>query len=223
MEESLQGVCSMTTTMALQNNGTSGETDPHRRRFLIAATSVVGAAAVVGAAVPFVASWRPSAKARVAGGPVRIDVGKLGPGEILGPLPEWRGQPIFVVHRTPEMLAALETSQLSLVDPRSDRAEQQPAYAMNPWRSREEHRAFVVLVGICTHLGCVPKYHGEVAPQPFDANWQGGFFCPCHGSKFDLAGRVHTGVPAPSNLVVPPHVFESDAILVVGMDEAGAA
>ncbi|MEE4298219.1 MAG: ubiquinol-cytochrome c reductase iron-sulfur subunit [Pseudomonadales bacterium] len=213
----------MTTTDVLQNPAAPGEIDPERRRFLIGATSVVGAAAVVGAAVPFVASWQPSAKARAAGGPVRIDVGKLGPGEILGPIPEWRGQPIFVVHRTPPMLAALEATDVVLVDPLSERASQQPAYAANPWRSRAEHRAFVVLVGICTHLGCSPKYYGEVGPQPFEANWQGGFFCPCHGSKFDLAGRVYTGVPAPSNLVVPPHMFESDAVLVVGMDEEGQA
>ncbi|MEE4381259.1 MAG: ubiquinol-cytochrome c reductase iron-sulfur subunit [Pseudomonadales bacterium] len=213
----------MTTTLTLQPPTVSGEIDPERRRFLIGATTVLGAAAAVGAAVPFVASWKPSAKAQAAGGPVRIDVGKLGPGELLGPIPEWRGQPIFVVHRTAGMLEALERSTLSLVDPRSERAEQQPPYAANPWRAREDHRAFVVLVGICTHLGCSPKYYGEVGPQPFDADWQGGFFCPCHGSKFDLAGRVYTGVPAPSNLVVPPHLFESDAVLVVGMDEGGPA
>jgi ubiquinol-cytochrome c reductase iron-sulfur subunit len=213
----------MTEGAVLQAPGGPDELALERRRFLIGATLVLGGAAALGAAIPFVASWQPSAKARAAGGPVRIDVGKLAPGEMLGPVPEWRGQPIFVIHRTPEALAGLEHSNVPLVDPASERASQQPAYAANVWRAREGHRAIAVLVGICTHLGCSPKYHGEVGPQPFDDDWQGGFFCPCHGSKFDLAGRVHQGVPAPTNLVVPPHMFETDAVLVVGADETGTA
>lgn len=199
-----------------------GEVNLERRRFLIGATAVVGGAGVVGAAVPFLASWAPSAKARAAGAPVAVDVSKLQPGEMLGPLPEWRGKPIFVVRRTDDVLASLETSEISLADRESERVSQQPAYAANPWRAREEQKAISVLVGICTHLGCSPKYYGEVGPQAFDANWQGGFFCPCHGSKFDQAGRVYAGVPAPSNLEVPPYMFESDGVIIVGQDEETA-
>ncbi|MCA1792191.1 MAG: ubiquinol-cytochrome c reductase iron-sulfur subunit [Thioalkalivibrio sp.] len=158
-----------------------GEVNLARRRFLIGATSVVGGLGVVGAAVPFLASWQPSAKARALGAPTRVDIGKLGRGEMLGPLPEWRGKPIFVVNRTDENIS--------------------------------------VLVGICTHLGCSPKYYGEIEPQPFEADWKGGYFCPCHRSKFDLASRVYTGVPAPSNLEVPPYMFETDDVIIVGEDE----
>ncbi|MEE2893471.1 MAG: ubiquinol-cytochrome c reductase iron-sulfur subunit [Pseudomonadota bacterium] len=199
-----------------------GEVNLERRRFLIGATAVVGAVGVGGAAVPFLASWAPSAKARAAGAPVKIDVSKLGPGEILGPLPEWRGKPIFVVKRTAEALSALEAPDVALADPDSERLEQQPSYAANAWRAREEAKDVSVLVGICTHLGCSPKFYGEVGPQPFDAEWKGGYFCPCHGSKFDLAGRVYAGVPAPSNLEVPPYMFESDGLIVVGADEETA-
>ena len=203
-------------------SGGGGEVNLERRRFLIGATAVVGAVGVGGAAVPFLASWAPSAKARAAGAPVKIDVSKLGPGEILGPLPEWRGKPIFVVKRTAEALSALEAPDVALADPDSERLEQQPSYAANAWRAREEAKDVSVLVGICTHLGCSPKFYGEVGPQPFDAEWKGGYFCPCHGSKFDLAGRVYAGVPAPSNLEVPPYMFESDGLIVVGADEETA-
>lgn len=199
-----------------------GEVNVARRRFLIGATSVVGAAGVAGAAVPFLASWQPSAKARAAGAPVKVDVSKLGPGEILGPIPEWRGKPIFVVRRTDEALSALEAPDVDLADPESERPEMQPGYAVNIWRAREERRDISVLVGICTHLGCSPKFYGEIGPQPFDADWKGGYFCPCHGSKFDLSGRVYAGVPAPSNLEVPPYMFESDDVIVVGLDEETA-
>jgi len=193
-----------------------------RRRFLIGATSVVGGAGVVGAAVPFLASWQPSAKAKALGAPVRADVSKLRPGEILGPLPEWRGKPIFVVKRTDAMLDQLEALEPMLADPGSARPSQQPSYAANRWRAREERKDLSVLIGICTHLGCSPKYYPEVGPQAFDGNWKGGYFCPCHGSKFDLSGRVYAGVPAPSNLEVPPYTFESDAIMLIGEDEESA-
>lgn len=199
-----------------------GEVNLARRRFLIGATSVVGGIGVVGAAVPFVASWQPSAKARAAGAPTRIDISKLGPGEILGPLPEWRGKPIFVVNRTDEALGILEGMADRLADPRSLRETQQPPYAQNLWRAREERKHLSVLVGLCTHLGCSPKFYPEVEPQPFESDWTGGYFCPCHGSKFDIAGRVYAGVPAPSNLEVPPYMFESDNVIVVGQDEETA-
>lgn len=192
-----------------------------RRYFLIGATAVAGGVGVVGAAVPFVASWSPSAKARALGAPVTLDISKLRPGEMLGPTPAWRGQPIFVLNRQPEAIERLETANADdLADPDSANAEITPEFAKNPWRSSRPEIG--VYIGLCTHLGCSPKYHGEVQPEPFDANWQGGFFCPCHGSRFDLAGRVVKGVPAPDNLPVPPYRFVSDTILVIGEDEGSA-
>ncbi len=191
-----------------------------RRYFLIGATSVVGGIGVVGAAVPFVKSWSPSAKARALGAPVTVDISKLRPGELLGPIPAWRGRPIFVLYRTQEMLDNLEAQNDRMADPHSSNTEQQPAYAQNLWRSRRPEIA--VLVGLCTHLGCSPQFVPQVTPQPFDANWRGGFFCACHGSRFDLAGRVVRGVPAPTNLVVPPYSFETDTRLVIGVDEETA-
>jgi ubiquinol-cytochrome c reductase iron-sulfur subunit len=191
-----------------------------RRYFLIGATSTVAALGAVGAAVPFVASWMPSAKARALGAPVSIDISKLQPGEILGPTPAWRGQPVFVVYRKPAAIEILEEDVADLADPNSENAEQQPPYAQNPWRSRRPEIG--VYLGLCTHLGCSPKYHGEVKPEPFDPQWQGGFFCPCHGSRFDMAGRVVKGVPAPDNLPVPPYSFVSDTVIMVGVDEETA-
>ena len=192
-----------------------------RRYFLIGATAVVGGVGAVGAAVPFVASWSPSAKARALGAPVTIDISKLRPGEMLGPTPAWRGQPIFVLNRQPDAIERLENADVDeLADPDSANPEMQPDFAVNAWRSSRPEIG--VYIGLCTHLGCSPKYHGEVQPEPFDANWQGGFFCPCHGSKFDLAGRVVKGVPAPDNLPVPPYRFVSDTILVIGEDEGAA-
>ena len=186
-----------------------------RRNFLIGATATVGAAGVVGVAVPFVGSFNPSARTLAAGAPVKIDIGKLNPGEILGPIPAWRDKPIFIIMRTEEMLAKLNTGNQRLADPDSDR-EQQPDYAKNDTRSIRPE--ILVLVGLCTHLSCSPKFRPEVKPQDFDANWIGGFYCPCHGSKFDMAGRVYSGVPAPSNLEVPPHYYESDSVIVIGED-----
>lgn len=186
-----------------------------RRNFLIGATSVVGAAGVVGVAVPFVGSWNPSAKALAAGAPIKVDISKIADGEILGPLPAWRDKPIFVIKRTKEALEQLNSKNSRLADPDSER-EQQPEYAKNETRSIKPD--VLVLVGICTHLGCSPQFKPVVQPETFDNEWIGGFFCACHGSKFDLAGRVYTGVPAPSNLEVPPHYYESDSVLVIGED-----
>jgi len=194
--------------------------DRQRRYFLIGATSLVGAVGVAGAAVPFLASWRPSAKARALGASVTVDISKLLPGEMLGPVPAWRGQPIFIINRTPETIERLERGDPRLADPNSSNTEMQPRFAQNPWRAS---RAEVgIYVGICTHLGCSPKYHGEVRPEPFDPGWQGGFFCPCHGSLFDLAGRVVKGVPAPDNLPVPPYRFLSETVVLIGEDEETA-
>ncbi|WP_263080415.1 ubiquinol-cytochrome c reductase iron-sulfur subunit [Endozoicomonas sp. Mp262] len=184
-----------------------------RRRFLVAATSVVGAAGAVGVATPFVKSWTPSAKAKAAGAPVKVNVSKLEPGQQV--VYEWRGKPVFVARRTQAMLDVLREQGSLLRDPLSEKSEQ-PDYAKNEFRSQKDE--FLVLVGLCTHLGCSPKFMPEVKPMEFDAKWQGGYFCPCHGSKFDLAGRVYKGVPAPTNLEVPPYTFETDDILIIGED-----
>ncbi len=190
-----------------------------RRYFLIGATTVAGGVGIVGAAVPFVASWTPSAKARALGAPVTLDISKLRPGEMLGPVPAWRGKPIFIVYRDEAAIEHLKQDNAELADEESDNAEITPEFAKNRWRS--ERPEIGVFVGLCTHLGCSPKFHGEIQPEPFDPNWQGGFFCPCHGSRFDLAGRVVKGVPAPDNLPVPPYRFVNDSVVVIG--EEGTA
>ncbi len=191
-----------------------------RRYFLIGATAAVGALGAVGAAVPFVASWQPSAKARALGAPVRVDISKLRPGEMLGPVPAWRGMPIFVVYRTEETIEWLQQDHDILADPASENTEQQPSYAQNAVRAKRPEIG--VYVGICTHLGCSPKYYGEVTGEVFSESWPGGFFCPCHGSRFDLAGRVVKSVPAPDNLPVPPYLYETDNVLLIGEDEETA-
>ncbi|MFK0569704.1 ubiquinol-cytochrome c reductase iron-sulfur subunit [Endozoicomonas sp.] len=188
-----------------------------RRRFLVAATSVVGAAGAVGVATPFLKSWNPSARAKAAGAPVKVNLSKLEPGQQV--IYEWRGKPVFVVRRTQAMLDELKTDEDRLRDPDSEKSDQ-PEYAKNTSRALKDE--YLILVGLCTHLGCSPKYMPEVKPQEFDANWKGGYFCPCHGSRFDLAGRVYKGVPAPANLVVPPYSFESDVIVIIGTDEENA-
>jgi len=189
----------------------------NRRRVLIAATSVVGAVGAAYVAVPFIASMNPSAKARAAGAPVEADIGKLEPGALLRV--KWRGKPVWVVNRTEKMLASLAELEPTLVDPDSD-ASSQPGYCKNKHRSIKEQ--YLVVIGICTHLGCSPTYRPDVAPEDLGPEWKGGFFCPCHGSRFDLAGRVYKGVPAPTNLVIPKHVYVSDSIILVGED-GGAA
>ncbi len=193
--------------------------DTSKRRFLIAATTVVGGVGAVYTAVPFVASWLPSERAKAAGAPVEADISKLEAGQMIRV--QWRGKPVWIVKRTEEMLQALPTLDDRLRDPMS-KEPQQPPYCQNPVRSIKPE--ILVLVGICTHLGCSPSYVPEAMPQPYDANWKGGFHCPCHGSKFDLAGRVYKAVPAPINLLVPPHKYTSDTLILVGVDEdQGAA
>lgn len=190
-----------------------------RRRLLIGATSAVGAVGAVGAAVPFVASWNPSAKAKAAGAPAKADISKLEPGQQM--IVEWRGKPVWVVKRGEEALALLKNMDAGkLSDPNSE-VPQQPEYI--PGDAGRAIRPDVsVLVGICTHLGCSPSYKPEVGPQDFDADWVGGFYCPCHGSRFDLSGRVFKGSPAPTNLVIPPHKYEGDDILIIGVDQENA-
>lgn len=188
--------------------------DPGRRRFLTATTAVVGGAGVVLAAVPFVKSWEPSAAAKSAGAPVLADIGKVEPGQMVkfG----WRGLPVFVVNRTKDQLDTLPKVDARLKDPKSDNADQQPGYAKNEYRSIKPE--WLVVIGICTHLGCVPDYFGEIKPEPFDPSWEGGFYCPCHKSRYDIAGRVFDGVPAPANLVVPPYKFLDDTRIMIGVN-----
>ena len=193
--------------------GTTGDSNG-RRKFLVAATSAMGAVGAVGVATPFIGSWNPSAKAKAAGAPVRVDVSKVRPGEQIRA--EWRGKPVFVMRRTAENLASLDTTDAVVADPQSENP-QQPSY-VDP-KTRSINPEIFVTVGICTHLGCSPQFRPEVAPADLGGDWVGGYFCPCHGSRFDLAGRVYKAVPAPLNMVVPPHRYETDSIVVVGEDE----
>lgn len=189
-----------------------------RRMLLLAGTGAVGAVGAGFVAWPFLASWQPSAKARVIGAPVEAFIGEMQPGQLIRL--QWRGQTIGILRRTEEMLDNLPELDDALADPQSENAEQQPEYASNVHRSIRPE--FLVLNMHCTHLGCVPEYIPEVGAQPFEENWLGGFFCPCHKSKFDLAGRVYAGVPAPTNLIVPPYNFVDDDHVMIGEHPEGA-
>ena len=193
------------------------ELDQGKRRFLLAATSVAGGAAAAVAAVPFAASMLPSERAKAAGAPVEVDVSDLLPGQ--KKIVEWRGKPVWIVRRTPEMLKMVKADEERVADPDSTRS-QQPAYAKNDHRSLKPE--YLIVVGICTHLGCSPVDRLGAEPQPFASDWHGGFYCPCHGSLFDLAGRVYKNTPAPDNLPVPPYKFLSDTRVIIGEDTQGA-
>jgi len=188
-----------------------------KRRFLLGATTAVGAVGVLAAAVPFGMSLWPSERAKAAGAPVEVDISKLEPGQKINV--EWRGKVVWVINRTPAMLATLPKLDARVVDPKSE-VDHQPKNCKNEDRSIKPE--IFVAVGICTHLGCSPTFRPEVAPPDLGAEWIGGFFCPCHQSKFDLAGRVFKGVPAPSNLIIPPYKFLSDTRIVVGEDSKAA-
>ena len=194
---------------------TEATVDKGKRRFLIGATGVVGGVGAVAAAVPFVMSFFPSERAKAAGAPVEIDISKLEPGQKIDV--EWRGKVCWIVQRTPDMLASLPKLTDRLSDPTS-RQDQQPAYARNEQRSIKPQ--IWIAVGICTHLGCSPTFRKDVAPADLGPDWLGGFFCPCHQSKFDLAGRVYKSMPAPLNLVVPPHKYLSETKVLIGDDRA---
>lgn len=188
-----------------------------RRRLLTAATSVVGAAGAVGVAVPFVASWNPSAKAKAAGAPVRTNLDKIEPGQMV--IVEWRGKPVYIVRRTPEILADLKNVDDLLRDPQSMESVQ-PEYVQGEARSIPGHEEFVILLGLCTHLGCAPLFRPEVGAADLGGSeWFGGFFCPCHGSKYDMAGRVYKGVPAPLNLEIPAYRYDTDTVITIGVDQ----
>ncbi len=189
-----------------------GGIDPKRRRFLAAATAVVGGAGAVAVAWPFLASLRPSARAQAAGAPVEASVAKMEPGQMIRE--EWRGRPVWIVRRTERMLDSLDKIEPRLRDPHSKVESQQPEFAQNQYRSLKPE--YLVLIGICTHLGCSPTYRPEVSPPDLGEDWLGGFFCPCHGSRFDLAGRVFKNVPAPTNLEVPPYRFLNGTRILIG-------
>jgi len=196
--------------------------DTRRRRFLTGTTVVIGGIGAAFAAVPFVSSFQPSAKAKAIGAPVEVDISKLEPGQRI--IQKWRGKPVWVVRRTPEMVASLKKTGGDLADPKSERN----ADDLTPEYARNEHRSikpeFLVTVGICSHLGCSPSPKLEAGAQPsLSSDWQGGFLCPCHGSTFDLAGRVFKNKPAPDNLQVPRHMFTSDTRIVIGKDQKGEA
>jgi ubiquinol-cytochrome c reductase iron-sulfur subunit len=193
------------------------EPDQGKRRFLLTATTVASGVAAGAAAVPFVASMLPSERAKAAGAPVEVDVSKLEPGQKM--IVEWRGKPVWIVRRTPDMLKAVKADDERVADPESKRS-QQPEYAKNEMRSLKPE--YLVVVGICTHLGCSPVDRLAAQPEPFASDWRGGFYCPCHGSLFDLAGRVYKNKPAPDNLPVPPYKFMTDTTLLIGEDTKGA-
>jgi ubiquinol-cytochrome c reductase iron-sulfur subunit len=190
----------------------------NERRNLILATSAAGGVAMAATAVPFVASLAPSERAKAAGAPVVADIGKLAPGEKM--VVKWRGKPVWILRRTPEMLASLEKVAEKISDPASEKSEQ-PEYARNTARAIKDE--YLVVVGICTHLGCSPS--DKIKPgaeEGMSADWQGGFFCPCHGSQFDLAGRVFKSMPAPTNLEIPPYTYLSDTSILIGEDSKEA-
>jgi len=189
-----------------------------RRRVLVGASLVVGGVGSVAALTPFVSSWNPSAKAKAAGAPVKADVSKLELGQQM--IVEWRGKPVWIVRRSAEALAHLATLDDSLADPGSVKSKQ-PSYVPGT-AARALRDEYIVMIGICTHLGCSPTYRPEVAPVDLGEDWNGGFYCPCHGSTFDLSGRVYKSKPAPTNLDIPPHFYESDSVILIGEDGGNA-
>lgn len=190
----------------------SSNVDKSRRRFLTAAATIVGGAGTAAGAVPFIATMAPSEKAKAIGAPVEVDISKLNPGDLV--IEKWQGRPVWILRRTQEMLDDISAQQDIVSDPGSD-GSAQPEYAKNEYRSREKE--YLVVIGACTHLGCSPKFIEKGADDTPSAE-KGGFFCPCHGSRFDLAGRVFKGVPAPTNLVVPPYKFISSDRIIIGDD-----
>ena len=204
----------------MANDGVNDPVNAGRRKFLTATTAVVGAVGAGFVAVPFIKSWSPSTRAKLAGAPVVADISALQEGQRM--ILEWRGQPIWIVKRSQAILAALPGLDGRLRDPDSENAEQQPDYVLAENRQlRSIKPELSVLVGLCTHLGCAPEMVAEIRPEPYDAQWKGGYFCPCHKSRFDMAGRVFQDVPAPTNLVVPPHHYADDNTIVIGVDPQG--
>jgi ubiquinol-cytochrome c reductase iron-sulfur subunit len=191
----------------------SSPPNPGRRKFLANFTGFLGAIGAFFVAIPFLSAFKPSARAEAAGAPVQVDISSINPGEMM--IVEWRGKPVFVVKLESNAVKLISQNLDRLADPKME-SPAQPEYAKNEIRSRKEGLA--IITGVCTHLGCSPKYYPDAGSTDFDPDWQGGFFCPCHGSKFDLLGRVYAGVPAPTNMEVPPHYFAKDNILIIGSD-----
>ena len=206
------------TTMNPASDG-DGPDDTGRRKFLTATTAVVGAVGVGFAAVPFIKSWNPSERAKQAGAPIKVDISALQEAQQL--TVAWRGKPHYVVRRSKAMLATLPEMDSTVLDPKSSNGDQQPKYAQNEYRSIK--REILVIEAVCTHLGCAPEFVPEIRPQPFYEDWKGGYFCPCHKSKYDIAGRVFKAQPAPLALLVPPYHFQDDNTLVIGVAPTGAA
>jgi ubiquinol-cytochrome c reductase iron-sulfur subunit len=194
----------------------NGGIDKQRRRFLTTAATIVGGAGVIATSIPFISTMTPSEKTKAIGGPVEVDISALKAGERV--TVKWQGKPVWIIRRDDKTLSDLQTLNSEVRDPLSD-VNQQPPYAKNEYRSINPE--YLVVIGLCTHLGCSPNYFPADDQQDLGADWKGGFFCPCHGSRFDLAGRVYKGVPAPSNLIVPPHRFISDTRILIG-DDSGA-
>ena len=206
----------------MANDGVHDPVNSGRRKFLTTTTAVVGAVGAGFAAVPFIKSWSPSTRAKLAGAPVVADISALQEGQRM--ILEWRGQPIWIVRRSRAILEALPGLNGRLRDPASAVADQQPAYVLEGDANLRSIKPEIsVLVGLCTHLGCAPEMVAEIRPEPFDAQWKGGYFCPRHKSRFDMAGRVFQDVPAPTNLVVPPHHYLDDNTIVIGVDPQGGA
>src|SRR6202012_1090570 len=199
-------------------NPIEGEVDDSRRKFLLRATIGMGAAGVLFTATPFIESWLPSERSRALGGPTEVDVSKLEAGQMI--ITIWRRQPIYVTHRTPDMMKLLGNHDARLKDPTSAQPDQ-PAYCKNPIRARTAE--YLVLIGICTHLGCLPKQFFDAGDPVLGADWPGGFRCPCHGSRFDPAGRVFKGAPAPTTPGVPPYGFKGDNTLIIGLEDSAGA
>ncbi len=202
---------------------TEKQVDPGRRGLLVA-TCAAGGVVGVATAGALVSTFQPSERAKAAGAPVEVDIGDVAPGEMK--VVEWRGKPVWILRRTPEMMATLEKDQGELADPTSEKIFQlpMPEYCKNPYRARAEHKEVLVTVGICSHLGCSPSSRLASGPQPnLPDNWPGGFLCPCHGSTFDLSARVFKNKPAPTNMDVPPYMYLSDSKIVIGKDEKGEA
>ena len=207
--------------MSDESVGGSDAVDTSRRKFLTVATAATGAVGVGFTLVPFISSWKPSERARALGAPLEIDISKLEPGQMIRE--EWRGKPVWIVKRTPDQVESLKKIESQLADPKSERnpADLTPEYARNQARSIKPE--FFVGVGICSHLGCSPSDKFQEGAQPsLPDDWSGGFLCPCHGSTFDVAGRVYKNKPAPDNLEIPPHMYVSDSVILVGEDKASA-
>ena len=193
---------------------TASDINKSKRRLLTTAATIAGGAAVIATAIPFIKGMLPSERTKVAGGTVAVNLEKVEPGKQV--TIKWRGRPVWILHRTQQMLTNLERLNAQLRDPYSEVESQQPPYGQNLWRSINPD--YFVSVALCTHLGCVPKYRPDISPGDLGSGWLGGYFCPCHGSRFDLAGRVYKGVPAPTNLVIPPHHYSGDNEIIIGVD-----